>query len=105
MCPETSKLITSLSCLPCLVTEAARDAIPKCTLPLPPSAQLGTPHCSGEGGTLCKCLLFFSLYRFFLRTADLMDISLWKLQEMVKVREAWYDVVHGVTNSHTGLSN
>lgn len=68
MCPETSKLITSLSCLPCLVTEAARDAIPKCTLPLPPSAQLGTPHCSGEGGTLCKCLLFFSLYRFFLRT-------------------------------------
>ena len=68
MYPETSKLITSLSCLPCLVTEAARDAIPKCTLPLPPSAQLGTPHCSGEGGTLCKCLLFFSLYRFFLRT-------------------------------------
>ena len=36
---------------------------------------------------------------------DLMVISLCKLQEMVKVREAWYDVVHGVTNSHTGLSN
>ena len=36
---------------------------------------------------------------------DLMDISLCKLQEMVKVREAWYDVVHGVTNSRTQLSN
>ena len=28
----------------------------------------GDPHCSGGGGTLCKCLLFFSLYRLFLRT-------------------------------------
>ena len=34
-----------------------------------------------------------------------MDISLCKLREMVKVREACCDAVHGVTNSHTGLSN
>ena len=28
---------------------------------------------------------------------DLMDMSLSKLQEMVKYREAWHAVVHGVT--------
>lgn len=26
------------------------------------------PHCRGGDGTLCKCLLFFSLYRLLLRT-------------------------------------
>ena len=36
---------------------------------------------------------------------DFMDVSLCELWEMVKVREAWCDAVHGVTNSHTGLSN
>ena len=30
-----------------------------------------------------------------------MDMSLSKLQEMVKNREAWYAAVHGVTKSHT----
>lgn len=44
-----SSSITSLPCLPCLVTKAARDAIPKCTLPLPPSAQLGTPSLQWVG--------------------------------------------------------
>ena len=29
---------------------------------------------------------------------DLMDVSLSKLQEIVKVREAWCAAVHGVTN-------
>ena len=29
---------------------------------------------------------------------DLMDMSLSKLQEIVKVREAWCAAVHGVTN-------
>ena len=29
---------------------------------------------------------------------DLMDMSLRKLQEIVKVREAWCAAVHGVTN-------
>ena len=36
---------------------------------------------------------------------DAMDMSLNKLQEMVKDREAWHGTVHGVTNSQTQLSN
>ena len=32
---------------------------------------------------------------------DSMDMSLSKPQEMVKDREAWYAVVHGVTKSQT----
>ena len=36
---------------------------------------------------------------------DSMDMSLSKLQEMVKDREAWFAAVHGVTKSRTQLSN
>ena len=36
---------------------------------------------------------------------DSMDMSLSKLQEMVKDREAWRAAVLGVTNSWTRLSN
>ena len=36
---------------------------------------------------------------------DSMDVSLSKLQEMVKDREAWSATVHGVTKSQTRLSN
>jgi len=36
---------------------------------------------------------------------DSMDMSLSKLQEMVKVREAWCAEVHGVAKSQTRLSN
>ena len=36
--------------------------------------------------------------------ADSMDMSVSKLQEMVKDREAWSAAVHGVTKSQTGLS-
>ena len=32
---------------------------------------------------------------------DSMDLSLSKLQEIVKDREAWYAAVHGVTKSRT----
>ena len=36
---------------------------------------------------------------------DSMDMSLSKLQEMVKDREAWRAAVHGVTNNRTQLSD
>ena len=36
---------------------------------------------------------------------DLMDMSLSKLQELVKDRKAWRATVHGVTRSQTQLSN
>ena len=36
---------------------------------------------------------------------DSMDMSLSKLREIVKDREAWHAAVHGVTRSQTQLSN
>ena len=37
--------------------------------------------------------------------SDSIDMSLSKLREMVKDREAWCDAVHGVTKNQTSLSN
>ena len=36
---------------------------------------------------------------------DSMDMSLSKLWDMMKEREAWRTAVHGVTKSQTSLSN
>ena len=36
---------------------------------------------------------------------DSVDMSLSKLQEIVKDREAWHAAVHGVTKSQTQLSD
>ena len=38
-------------------------------------------------------------------TTDSVDMSLSKLQEIVKDREAWRAAVHGVIKSQTPLSN
>ena len=36
---------------------------------------------------------------------DSMDVSLSELQEIVMDREAWHAAIHGVTKSHTRLSD
>ena len=36
---------------------------------------------------------------------DSMDMSLGKLREMVKDREAWHAAIHGVAKSQTQLSD
>ena len=36
---------------------------------------------------------------------DSMDMSVSKLQKMVKDREAWHAAVHELTKSQTGLNN
>ena len=36
---------------------------------------------------------------------DSMDVSLSELREMVMDKEAWRDVIHGVTKSWTQMSN
>ena len=38
-------------------------------------------------------------------STDSMDMSLTKLQEIVKDREAWHTAVHGVAKNRTRLSN
>ena len=43
--------------------------------------------------------------RWLDNTADSIDMSLSKLQEIVKDREAWHATAHGVTKSWTPLSN
>ena len=48
---------------------------------------------------------FCGLQEMLHGVTDPMDMSLGKLQEMVKDREAWHGAVHGVAKSRTRLSN
>ena len=43
--------------------------------------------------------------RWLYGTTKAMDMSLNKLQEMVKDREVWHAAVHGVAKSQTRLSS
>ena len=64
-----------------------------------------------DRGASFNCLInvesfsIISMYRAVMLLIGSMDMSLSKLQETVKDREAWWAAVHGVTKSWTRLSD
>jgi len=62
---------------------------------------LGFSEVYSSGKTLTKKYT----YHGWIGITDSMGVSLSKLQEMVKDREAWCAAVHGVTKNRTQLSD
>ena len=72
-------------------------------------------HLMGRADSLAKTLMLGKIdgrkrrgqqrTRWFDGITDLMDISLSKLWNLVKNREAWHATVHGIAKSQTQLSD
>ena len=83
----------SNSCLLCLLHRQA------CSLSLVPPGKQPPPK-----KKWCAKSLRWQRMRWLNDITDSMDMSLSKLQEIVKDREAWHATVHGVSKNQTWLS-
>ena len=63
------------------------------------------PSLRGSGGTKVDTFLAIYFFYFITFTFDSMDMSLGKLQERVKDREARHAAVHGISKSWTQISD
>ena len=59
----------------------------------------------GSGDTKVDSFLAIYFYYFITFVFDSMDMSLGKLREIVKDREAWHTAVHGISKSWIQISN